>query len=405
VITPNKIISFVLLVLVAGDWLLRGSRPRPDRKLPWIAGFYVSLVVGTVYVSALGLASEHLLFRWTTYAAVLIFYFILRHTIRTVRDLDLFMIALIVSGVIATASAVLLPGSGGIWSPERRSGVGAGENQAAANLLMILPFTYALYLRYRSQVAKALVAGAAVMLVFGMVLTVSRSALLAAVAMGTLALIRMPRIRDPRAILATALLIAFGVWIAPAGYAARLGQLFGFLEGSPVVYGGDLGARAAVYKAAVEAFLSNPLLGVGTERFVSWLHATHPEVTLFVPHNVILEVASQEGLLGLVPFVAILVLTFTDLDRAQKMLRLRGDPTDPLIRGLFLRCALLQLGYVGILVVGQFQPLAFSRGLWVMFALSTVAVNLAREAVRASPAREARSFAGGHGATGGEPSG
>ncbi len=47
-----------------------------------------------------------------------------------------------------------------------------------------------------------------------------------------------------------------------------------------------------------------------------------------------------------------------------------------------MRAVMAQIGYVGILVVAQFQPGTFWRGLWVMFAFSTIILSLSRERVK-----------------------
>jgi O-antigen ligase len=90
-------------------------------------------------------------------------------------------------------------------------------------------------------------------------------------------------------------------------------------------------------------------------------------------HNAFLDVAAEEGLLGLVPFIAVTVLSWRDFTRASRAGRKqRGDAR------LQVRAVLLQTAMLGSLLVSQFQPTQRSKGLWLLFALSTVMARMAR---------------------------
>jgi hypothetical protein len=86
---------------------------------------------------------------------------------------------------------------------------------------------------------------------------------------------------------------------------------------------------------------------------------------------------------GLIPYMAILILTYLDFSRAQRLALSRDHLRDPELSALHLRAVMAQIGYVGILVVAQFQPGTFWRGIWVMFALSTVILSLIRKRLEA----------------------
>lgn len=387
--TPNKAVTLILLILAVIAWATTGRKLPRDSKAVWILAFYVALTIGTVHAAAKGLPWAVLASRWTTFGATFLFYFLLCYLIRTRKDLDLFLVSLVVSGLLASASAFLIDATGSNWGPLRRSGVGAGQNQAAGNLLMVIPLTYALAATSRSQFLRFVLWCAGLCLVAGAVAAVSRSAFLATLAMAMLWFFRFRRASDLRYVAIAILLAIVAVILAPEGYADRLASLTQLIEQPSSGYTPDLERRLAHYRAAIGAFVSNPLLGIGTDRFQSWAPSFDSSLVYAdVIHNAILRVAASEGLLGLIPFLAILILAWRDLSRAQRLTRHWRGSGDRELRALYIRSVMVQIGFVGILVVAQFQPGTFWRGVWTSFALSTILLDLSRRKLReVSPAR------------------
>jgi O-antigen ligase len=376
---------FVLLVLAAIQAILTGVRLPRNAKTKWVLLFYVSLVLSSAYAIAKGSDVLFLTMRWTTYMAMLCLYFLMCFVMRTRKELDLFLVALLVSGLIATVSAYFSEGAGGYWAPIRKSGVGSGQNHAAGNLLMVLPFTFALASTSRSWLAKKLMLGCAMVLVFGFALALSRSGFIAAVAMGGLFFWRIRRAPDPRLIAAAVILSAVAIVAAPEGYSERLRTLLLLTKSSgqqarPGYTHQTFSGRLAIYEASVVGFATHPVLGIGADRYLEWVPDYNPRLADgFIIHNAVLSVACHQGLLGLIPYLAILILTYRDFSRAQYLVRSRREFDDPELKALYVRAVMAQLGYVGIFVVAQFQPGAFWRGMWVMFALSTVILALTKE--------------------------
>jgi O-antigen ligase len=386
-VSPNKLLTAVLLALALLQALFFGFKVPRNSKSVWIIAFYLSLALSSFYAVTQGSSLGFLLLRWTTYLSMFIFYFLTCHVIQTRRDFDLFCTALIVSGIIVAISSYLSEGTGGYWNPIRKRGVGFGQNEGAGNLLMVLPFTYALALSSRSAIVKLLLFGSAICLIFGFTLALSRSAFLAAIAMGGLFLVRFRRIPDLRLIFAIAVLGVVAIVVAPEGYTDRLVTLLpeswvpSSREGK-TFDGRSFSGRSAQYKAAVVGFASHPVLGVGAERYLDWVPSYDPKLAgRHNIHNAILSVACQQGLLGLVSYLAILILTFRDFSRTQRLALSNRDLDDPELGALYTRAVMGQIGYVGIFVVAQFQPGTFWRGMWIMFALSTILLSLTRARV------------------------
>jgi O-antigen ligase len=383
-ISPNKALTAVLLLLVIFQCLMTGVRVPRNAKNGWIVAFYLSLLLSTIYAISQGSDGGLLLIRWTTFLSMLAFYFLMCLAIRSQRDLDLFLWSLIVSGFIAAISAYFSKGQGGYWNPVRKSGIGSGQNQAAGNLLAIIPLTYVLAGSARSLVTKSALFGIAMVLVLGFGLALSRSAFLAAIAMGILFVIRLGRMPDPRLIVAALILLIVAVATSPEGYGERLHSLLLLSSGKVTsAYAADtFSGRLEIYKAAITGFATHPVFGVGAERYLEWVPSYDPRLAGgFNIHNAILYVACQQGLLGLIPYISILFLTYVDFSQSQRLARARRLTRDAQLSAFGMRSAMLQIGYIGILVVAQFQPGTFWRVLWVMFALSTITLSLTRARV------------------------
>jgi hypothetical protein len=193
-VTPSRGIGIAVLLFGFLDLALSGPRiPRNPKNL-WFAAFFVALVLGCAYGSLFsGMDPIYYVLIWTRYGSLILLYFLLCQLIADRRDLDFFLGGLVAGGALATVSAVF--GDVTIHeSVERRSGVGAGANQHAGNLLMVIPLTYALFLSTRWRILKPILAGTALFLSAGVVMAASRSAFLSAHAMGGGWLIRFRRL-------------------------------------------------------------------------------------------------------------------------------------------------------------------------------------------------------------------
>jgi O-antigen ligase len=148
----------------------------------------------------------------------------------------------------------------------------------------------------------------------------------------------------------------------------------------------SLGGRIVIYKTALIALATHPILGVGVDRYQAWALTYEPKKRSdkpiqisHMPHNGVLVVASQQGLVGLIPYLAILILAYRDFSLAQRLARSRRDLRDPELEALYIRALMAQIGYLGILAVIMFQPGYLWRVMWTMIALSTVILSLTRK--------------------------
>ena len=156
----------------------------------------------------------------------------------------------------------------------------------------------------------------------------SRGPVMALLGIGAVGLVwRVATSRGPgaRTLLGTALLAAIGVAIVASGSIdlpsvstqrfATFGDFLGSITGGGETGGFDdesAGARLLLFGFAIDLFASSPFIGTGTGGYPALSPAAlgHFEANAY-PHNAILQVAAEYGLLGVSILVALIFLALT----------------------------------------------------------------------------------------------
>ena len=102
----------------------------------------------------------------------------------------------------------------------------------------------------------------------------------------------------------------------PAAALGRFGSLANFLSGSGStggVAGAETSAAARVSFAgfALEMFMNSPLVGAGTAGFQALFQGLHGADAAAYPHNALVQVAAEYGLVGLAVFLGVVLAAFT----------------------------------------------------------------------------------------------
>jgi O-antigen ligase len=206
-------------------------------------------------------------------------------------------------------------------------------------------------------------------LVWGVVASVSRSAILSLLAGATLGSVFLKidsKIVSRRAILLTmaaSVLVAFVAfqWLRqlPAAsfkLTAKLQELSADLQGSTAA--GTIYRRYELSGSAWQAFLSKPLLGWGAGGWSTLLHYSDEHFTY--PHNFVLEIAAEQGFIGLVP-LGILLLAI--IRASARILKARSSQLSFVV-------PVVLLTLIGNCFTGQVE----SRGVWcwcgILFAFA-----------------------------------
>jgi len=197
----------------------------------------------------------------------------------------------------------------------------SNPNDLAINIAIAFPLGLAFLLQSRGF-KKIMWAGGLAFMCLGVVLTSSRSGLLALI-ISIIICVWEYGIKEKRRqlVVATVLLTVLGLGIAASSshYRARLESIvLGNIEGS-----GDKGsreARVALFKKSVEVAVTHPIFGVGPGCFVmvdsGWVLA----------HNAYTELAAETGFPGLFLFLVALAAAVKNIAVVRKSQQYRDDP-------------------------------------------------------------------------------
>ncbi len=200
-------------------------------------------------------------------------------------------------------------------------------------LVMILLAALLLYSRRsRDQLMST---GVLAVLWVGLLLTLSRSSLGALlVGLATLAALRW---RVSRAVLVAVAVVAIG-----AAAVAVAPRTFGLNQG----LNGASSGRAGLVSGGIHMFGSRPVWGYGSGAFVTEYRARHPHSsqTLAASHTIAITIAAEQGLIGELTYIALVLVSLVILLRGA-----RADPPRAAIAAAFLALVFHTLLYADFL--------------------------------------------------------
>ena len=97
-------------------------------------------------------------------------------------------------------------------------------------------------------------------------------------------------------------------------------------------------------------------------------------------HNSYLHVASEMGIVGLIPYLAFFGFTWFDFSRAWFLAKRRLD--DPEMKELYYLAILCQIAFFGALIDNLFLSSLRYKSIWLLFGLSTVLGLFTRKRMR-----------------------
>lgn len=178
----------------------------------------------------------------------------------------------------------------------------------------------------KNKFARIMIIGCIPVLAAGLLASLSRGALISFILMTVVGYILPKRgsgvmaSRRAGLVLVTLLLMGFVVslyWveaIAPKRVMSKVEELTVLSEGNDP--GGSAGKRLTHYRAALAAFTEKPIMGWGIGG--SSMYQSGMDKRLH-PHNLVLEVASEEGIIGLLSLCFFLCSVFAALTRAYRI--------------------------------------------------------------------------------------
>ena len=376
-ISLNKLAVGMLLAFAVVS-LPMTTRAIPwNRKHPWVIAFLIFGVATAGFQSVLrgGLPYTQLVVLLFSFAAVVIFYFLIPYVVTSRRDLDLFLWSLAL-GAMCSVLAGFVFGPVNEEASGRFAGSTANPNTLALNLSTILPLAFALLFSPRSLFGKFVLLGAISLSVAGVVTSLSRSAIVSLAAMWGLWVVRFRRANALHLLVPTIAIAAGIFWFAPAALEERMSQV------STDSRDGSIQTRIAQYYWAMDAFIKHPIGGVGLQQFAPYMAKREKRIPANVVHNAYLGVAAEMGLLGLVPIVALSLLAWKDYSLVLRIARSLRELKDDQLEVLAQRASFAQIAYLGTLLAAQFHPTLRDKAFWLMLALSSTLVVLVRERAR-----------------------
>lgn len=278
----------------------------------------------------------------------------------------------------------------------RPSGPVGDPNFYAQLLLMVVPLAVFAALAEKRALRRALLLAGAALIAAGTVLTYSRGAMVALAIVAILVLITL-RVRMRHVAVLPAVAVV-GWLLLPAELKTRLLTIEALTPGAAVQTDSSMQKRQLLFATALRMFDDHPVGGVGAGNFArafpryandvgsSARQYDDPGVRQF-PHSLYVEIAAENGLLGIVTFGAVIAAAYAGLHRARRRLLARHDVTHA---GLVAGLAIALTAY---LLTSLFLHGSFLRYLWLLLALVAAVSHLgvAESETDEIPAPEVRS--------------
>jgi len=358
---------------------------------PWAAGALILFVAWAFLSTAWSQDTGKALMSATEYALSGLLLLVTYTAVQSRRELGRVLTAFLFGAVAAIIYALISPAA---VEEGRLANVVLGPNVLGEALVCGLAIAAALLAMYRSPAMRAITIGAAIFVGVGILLTTSRSALIALVASLVAAIALAGRWR--LIALCVTIVLAGGTYVyfqqfAPASARERVEAPLSSQQRSE-------DGRNTIWSLAIRAFEDNPVTGVGAGNFrvVQVKYLLRPGVDRArtvtskviddphgkVAHNSFLAVASELGIVGLALFVLLLGFGAASLLKAARLFKQAGDGAMQVV------AICLVIAMVGSLGVQMFQAQQQEKVIWLLLGLGPALLAIARSE-RPKPSAEA----------------
>jgi len=271
-------------------------------------------------------------------------------------------------------------------------GIFGNPNDLALNMVTFLPAAALIAMtRGNGRGRRVLAAAIAVLMLAVIVFTKSRGGLLGLLAMIAAFVVLARKVRRGVGTMAVvSLLIAAP--LMPQSFWTRMTSIVDEQQDREQ-YSGSREARRNLMQEGLTTFAERPLTGVGAGQFKNYNPPWRKERWREV-HNVLIQVAADTGLFGLLAFCFLLVRGAIVAARARRLLaRPRGARDPDLLdtvmsatdrRTLYLQTTAMTVGLIGWFVCALFAPVAYSWTFYYPLAILVAAYELTRDRLAAA---------------------
>lgn len=251
-------------------------------------------------------------------------------------------------------------------------GIMQNPNDLALNMVAFIPLAVFFALSARTTTRRLIGAGCALFMVGAIVASGSRGGFVGFLAMLLVLGVMLVR-RYPGLIVAGVLAAMCALPVLPSSYWRRIASI---TDHSKDDYG-SADARETLLRESLQAYLENPVVGVGAGEFKDWNPGRRVEAW-HESHNVWLQVAAELGTLGLACFFFLVARAFLAVFKTRRLLRRaaggkRGPaPTlDPQERALLdVHSAAMMASLAGWFVCAFFASVAYNWTFYYLLALA-----------------------------------
>lgn len=255
-------------------------------------------------------------------------------------------------------------------------------NFFAQILLVLVPLALDRLWNESKPIWRLLAFWALVVCLLSIFFTFSRGGFLALVIISTIMIIKLAR--NPLILLTTVVIAMPLLQFLPAGYTNRLETLSSIIPGSGGQVKNEVSfrGRTSAQLAAWQMFRDSPIWGIGVynypvlyQDYASTLgyETNRREAS---PHNLYLEYAAEQGLLGLGMFGTMVWFMFSRLHQAYRNLSEMGKTEYASM--IFA----LGVGIIGYLIAAFFLHASYPRFFWLLFGIALATSQLARNEMR-----------------------
>lgn len=242
-------------------------------------------------------------------------------------------------------------------------GIMQNPNDMALNMVVFLPFAAFLAMQSASIVKRLLAAGCGALMMGAIVATGSRGGFLGFAVM-LIVLAAFAARKRPGFVFAGVLLVMCALPLAPASYWQRIASITD--ESKDDVQSSR--ARRTLMGESFDAFVENPLTGVGAGQFKDWKPHARTEAW-HEAHNVWLQVGAELGIFGLAAFLFLVCRAFYAVFQTRRLLRRsrRAATSDELLDA---HSAAMAAALAGWFVCAFFSSVAYNWTFYYLLALA-----------------------------------
>jgi hypothetical protein len=367
VLLVEAILAFTFLIsVIKFFWFFEKKYSIPNLTLVWIPFLVWSLAIGLL----IAIDPIRVLSFWKNYFSGFFLFTLVYFSINSKNQIRSLLIGIIVWGILLALLEFKVlwelggftTGIIGLFLKKNLLTLGWGRsNFLAAFFVLIIPLTIGYFLYTKSKGIKITLIVALILMAFAMILTLSRGGILALLIALIILSFKVINTKTLVPMLSAILLMVIFILLNPLTYV--LINSISALETSSSVY-----SRISFYKDVWNAFLQNPVTGVGFGNLGYYAQFIIPYQAVPSAHNIVLGALGEIGLVGTFLYLAIF---FILIKKVYLEYKIENDQRLNVLRWCVF--AALLGGIIHSLVEPTFESLQFSIIFWT---ISGIAVRL-----------------------------